>query len=118
MNNLYILDGRNPVPCRDLLTWGRWFQKADRHVAVDHIGPMMVSTVFLGLDHNYSAKGPPILFETMILDGGDHEFQRRYATWAEAERGHVVALRLARRWLYRAEQAMLEFPAVRKFTSE
>src|SRR5215471_17514474 len=26
-----------------------------------------VSTVFLGLDHNYSGVGPPIVFETMIF---------------------------------------------------
>jgi len=34
----YILDGRTPVPEADLLTWGRWFERAKRHVAQDHVG--------------------------------------------------------------------------------
>lgn len=47
----------------------------------------MVSTVFLGLDHQYG-DGPPLLFETMVFGGPlDHEMNR-YSTWNEAEKGH------------------------------
>ena len=50
----------------------------------------MVSTVFLGLDHAFDG-GTPLLFETMIFGGEHDEYQERYATWDEAEAGHLVA---------------------------
>lgn len=53
-----------------------------------------VSTVFLGLDHNYE-DGPPILFETMIFGGKHDEYQERYSTWDEAVEGHARAVKLA-----------------------
>ena len=49
-----------------------------------------VSTVFLGLDHNWG-DGPPLLFESMIFwpDNPDLDQQMaRYSTWHEAEQGH------------------------------
>lgn len=54
-----------------------------------------VSTVFLGLDHwwafgDTTQPAPPIVFETMILPGGD---MWRYSTFEAASAGHwaVVA---------------------------
>jgi hypothetical protein len=59
----------------------------------DGTGEVVVSTVFLGLDHNFSMVGPPLLFETMVFGGPLNGECRRYATWVEAEAGHreVVA---------------------------
>ncbi len=54
----------------------------------DEIGNFMVSTVFLGLDHNYAPNGPPILFETMIFEEGEGEEHERYCTYQEAVDGH------------------------------
>ena len=48
---------------------------------------VMVSTVFLGIDHNLNG-GPPILFETMVFGGPHNEYQERYATWDQAEKDH------------------------------
>lgn len=90
----YKLMGRLAVPCADLTEWGVWFQSADRHVARTEIGPMIVSTVFLGLDHRIGP-GPPLLFETMIFDDGDDGYQARCETWVEAERHHAEAVELA-----------------------
>ena len=97
MTDKYILDGKEPVPCGDLLEWGRWLETADRHVAQDRIGPYRVSTVFLGLDHSFGC-GPPLLFETMIFGPGfdRDEYQERCATWEEAEEMHIKALDVAR----------------------
>lgn len=39
---------------------------AYKRVAVTEIGPYTVSTVWLGLDHNYRG-GPPLIFETMVF---------------------------------------------------
>lgn len=50
-----------------------------------------VSTVWLGLDHNHSNEGPPIIFETMVVNplGDWEEYQERYATEEEAILGHI-----------------------------
>ena len=91
----YILKGKKPVPEHDLLKWTRWFETAERHVANDRLGEAQISTVFLGIDHNFGG-GRPILFETMIF-GGEHDgYQERYHTWKEAEKGHKKALNLVK----------------------
>lgn len=68
--------------------WTGQFSTVGRRVALDEIDDIMISTVFLGLDHNYLPDGPPILFETMVFVGGDGEQCQRYATWDEAAVGH------------------------------
>lgn len=91
---------RNPVPC-DMREHAAMFESADRIVDSTWIGTaIQVSTVFLGVDHNYGfeAESRPILFETMIFGGEHDEAQARYCTWDEAEAGHkqAVALLMAR----------------------
>lgn len=99
MSDKYRLDGKTPVMEPDLLKWGAWFEGADRHVQNDNLtidGKIIhVSTVFLGLDHNFTG-GKPILFEIMIFGGAHNDFQERYSTWEEAEEGHKNALELVR----------------------
>lgn len=111
----YILVGRVPFAV-DLETWGRWFETTSNRIVattvVDdtptektkgfpgrerkYIGPKVrVSTIFLGLDHNYSG-GEPILFETMIFGGPLDGEQWRYHTYDEAERGHANAVKDAK----------------------
>lgn len=89
MTGRYILNGHEPVEEPDLLTWATWLENADRHVKLSIQGDVRVSTVFLGLDHNFGDLfGLPILFETMAFIGHDSIAQDRYRTWAEAEAGH------------------------------
>lgn len=92
MNRYYKLnENKEPVPV-DLFEWAN-VMNGERHVGNDFIGDIHVSTVFLGLNHQYG-DGPPLLFETMIF-GGDHDnYQERYCTWAEAEEGHKRAVAL------------------------
>ena len=88
MSENYILNGHNPVKV-DLMAWAKWFETADRKVARTLLPEgVKVSTVFLGIDHNFGDKGPPILFETMIFGGSLDEEMDRYSTWEEAEAGH------------------------------
>jgi hypothetical protein len=101
MSDQYILEGTTPVPAADLLSWARWFETADRHVAETWVTPgIRVSTIFLGLDHR---QGPwhhgPILFETMVFGGACDQEQRRYATWAQAEEGHEEVVEQVRAML-------------------
>lgn len=86
---LYILDGKQPVSCEDIWAWNEWMANNRRHVAVTKCNHVRVSTIFLGLDHNYHPDGPPLLFETMIFGGELTQHLRRYCTWEEAEAGHA-----------------------------
>jgi hypothetical protein len=89
MSEHYVLDGKKPVRA-ELMEWARWFEgnREDRIVARTQIGKVLISTVFLGLDHNFGEDGPPLLFETLVF-GGDLDGEReRYSTWAQAEAGH------------------------------
>ena len=86
----YILVDREPVLCPDLVAWGEWMEDEDNvRVASTHIGTVWVSTVFLGLDHNWG-RGRPLLFETMAFCGdvGENIEMDRCSTWAEAEAMH------------------------------
>lgn len=47
-----ILKDGIPTPERDPIAWARWFETADRRVALTRVGEYTVSTVFLGLDHS------------------------------------------------------------------
>lgn len=91
----YILEGKIPKTCNDLIKWAQWFEKADRFVnKTDLPNNIQVSTVFLGLDHGGNT---PLLFETMIFGGKHDQYQERYATWDEAEKGHKEAVKLAKK---------------------
>ena len=78
----------------DLMKWAEWMETADRTVSKTTIDNILVSTIFLGLDHNFQGAGrPPILYETMVfVDGKDDndisELQQRWLTWGQAKRGH------------------------------
>lgn len=89
------------MPCT-LIGFAKWFEANDRQVAFDEIGGVRLSTVFLGLDHNFCPEGPPLLFETMTFGGG-WEVCERYATWDEAEAGHA-------RWRFTLTETLLARP--------
>ena len=57
---------------------------------------IMVSTVFLGLDHGYNENGPPILFETLVFNGPLRDEMDRCATWDEAEAMHLAMVERVR----------------------
>lgn len=94
MTDKFILNGKTPVPA-DLMTWAKWFESADRHVAQDQIGDVRISTVFLGIDHSFGGD-TPLLFETMIFGGEHDQYQNRSSTWDEAEQQHAEALAMVR----------------------
>jgi len=98
-DDLYVLDalGR-PQPVKDTLEWARWFEYAGerRRIAFDHLWRVTISTVFLGMDHNFFG-GPPLLFETMVFGpDGRERWCKRWPTLEQAERGHAVAVKIFR----------------------
>lgn len=66
--NKYILNALGePQEVKDAVTWAQWFQTADRRLALTEVSPTTrVSTVFLGIDHQWG-NGPPLLWETMVF---------------------------------------------------
>jgi len=94
----YILEGEQakPVPMMVHMDW--MIAHPDRHVALDNINGLQLSTVFLGIDHGYSVAGPPILFETMLFGKKGEPLEvQRYATWAEAQAGHAALLKAVKK---------------------
>lgn len=97
---LYRLDGHTPVPVSDSELSHGFDDPCGKRVALTRLrerhARTEVSTVFLGVDHQFDPTLPPLLFETMIFGGpNDHE-RWRYGTWDEAAAGHeriVAALR-------------------------
>lgn len=100
MSDKYILIGKTPKKSSNVTDWGRWFQNNSTNCIVgsDTKNGVRVSTVFLGLDHNFNPRltgeVKPILFETMIFGGKYNQYQERYSTWEEAEIGHKKALEM------------------------
>jgi hypothetical protein len=100
-NQYYILNAADePVPV-DLLTWAQWLEdRQHRQVALDTFpAGRLVSTLFLGLDHNVG-DGPPLLFETIVFVDGDPVDIQRYATRVAALAGHARAVADAGRAAY------------------
>jgi hypothetical protein len=81
-----ILVGKKVVPCTDLETWAKCFQTEDRSIADTRIEGILVSTVFLGLDHGFG--GVPLWFETMIFGGERDQECYRYENYEAAWLGH------------------------------
>jgi hypothetical protein len=105
---LYDYDG-NPIGTmqdKEAVTqWGKLFQERTLEnggiIGQDKVGTYMVSTVWLGQDHNWFG-GPPVLWETMVFDDSMtvpsliSRYQRRYTSRTAAVAGHKWAVELAR----------------------
>jgi hypothetical protein len=101
MHYLLTADGE-PAPCDNIIVWAIWMESAahdnERTVARDVLPDgREVSTVFLGLDHNFSGAGDPVLWETMVFTrNADGELQgddmQRYTSRAAALEGHAAMI--------------------------
>lgn len=87
----YILRNQVVVPAANAKEFGEWVETADRVVSHTRVADIEVSTVFLGIDHQFYP-GPPLLFETMVFGGDLDQTCRRCSTWEEAEAQHEVIL--------------------------
>lgn len=109
----FILDENHNPKEVSLEEWGKQFNRESRIVEqTDTKLGYWVSTVFLGLDHNFSTdpNAKPILFETMVFDRnnrrtyklgegewesmGEEMYMNRYHTWDEALKGHQEVVKL------------------------
>ena len=88
----------NPI---DMFAWAAMFEMTDHHVAEDWIDGVRISTVWLGLDHNWADVGPPLIFETMIFEPEDDDLDMdqycwRWSTEVQALAGHDQAVAMVR----------------------
>jgi hypothetical protein len=81
-------------PIKDLVAWAKLLDdKEYSRVGLFERPWVKVSTVWLGLNHNWG-KGDPLIFETMAFAPGMVEVcQERYSTLAQAEAGHAKAVK-------------------------
>ena len=99
MTGYYILKGDRVIPEPDVITWGKWFETANRQIELTETKSLRISTVFLGLDHSFGDGDTPILFETMVFEHSRpaHELAcQRYATIDEARKGHEL---IVKKWV-------------------
>ena len=104
----YVLDDAGePLGIDDALVWGEWFQNSEARIlarAGDEDSGVWVSTVFLGLDHQFGV-GPPVLWETIVFFSGrvreddTAPGMRRYTSRAAAIAGHQETCAEVRAWL-------------------
>jgi hypothetical protein len=110
----FILDENGEVKAVELWEWAEWFENnQNRTIAFTKLDDCDISTVFLGLNHNWVSPPKqkhrvidedwevsqeshpdvpdwtPILFETMIFGGPYNESQWRYRTKKAAEAHHA-----------------------------
>jgi hypothetical protein len=91
-------DGKTPILCHDLMEWATSFEdESSRVVKQEDVAEgVKVSTVFLGLDHQWQPTGPPLLWETMIFGGPHDEYQTHYSSYDDAVAGHAKAVAIAK----------------------
>ena len=81
------------------LIWAKLFedQEYQRVAKTKLVNDVLISTVWIGIDHSFLTEGLPMIFETMVFGEnavqGD-EYQERYATEEEALAGHKTITRI------------------------
>lgn len=107
----YILKGHKAVIEPDVIAWAKWYDRSNKKRVVKQEelpNGLFVSTVFLGIDHNFDnwfsikkrKKRKPLLFETKVFlsiyNFDEEKDMERYSTWSEAVRGHK---KMVKKWL-------------------
>ena len=111
MDNFYTLNDDGSTASCDAKEWERIILSDKKVISLAIGKEHVISTVFIGIDHNFSGVGRPILFESMVFgrqewshaeDGITALDQERYATLDEAKAGHK---RLVAEWIKDGEIA-------------
>lgn len=94
----YILENDKPKKV-EMMECAKWIEVQENTIIKKtKVGKAEVSTVFLGLDHNLSGRGDPLLFETMIFNhDGFCNYQKRYTSKQESLKGHEKAVSLVKK---------------------
>lgn len=93
-NDHWILNDEGQPVKATLDEWAVWFETSkNRIVRQEVVNGIKVSTVFLGIDHNFAHQGAPLLWETMVFGGKlDQEMLRCSGNREQAEAMHEEML--------------------------
>lgn len=73
----------------DMDTWlSLWRDVTYKVIRKTMVGDVLVSTVWLGIDHAFGYSERPLIFETMLFVGAEGDEMYRYYTEAEALADH------------------------------
>jgi hypothetical protein len=82
----------------ELMDWAHKFEDTEYKRVAETTLPdgTYISTVWLGLDHQFG-DGPPLIFETMVFDASmgtmfDGDYTDHYTLLSEAEEGHLAVV--------------------------
>ena len=84
MRDQYFDEGGNPISQEE---WAVVFG-GPRWQLIDEDDDVRVSTVYIGLNHEFDPNRPPLIFETLVFVGGDEVEGMRYTTKLDATVGH------------------------------
>lgn len=97
-DHYYLNEDHTYRPC-SFVEWAEQFEnlRGSKHVANDIVNGNRISTIWLGLDHNFlrgTFGGDPLVFETMVFteEVGGSKYCERHSTWDEAVEGHSRAI--------------------------
>ena len=92
-----LIDGK--IVETTLKGWALWYEGFDNSILKTDLDGYTVSTIFLGIDHNFGNEGPPLIFETMVFhpDGTPCKYQKRHSTRFDAEVYHAAVVASMRR---------------------
>ena len=95
MLDFFILNENNKIVKASLEEWWERFENEDFYVKRTLVGGKLVLTVFNGIHNKIACPGPPLLFETMILEaktGWETLYCQKYGSHIEATEGHYKAV--------------------------
>ncbi len=87
-NHFYKLSKKKPIPC-SMNEWAIFMTSAsNRIIEQNQIGPLLISTIFTGIDHSFG-HGEKKLFETTVLGlNNDIQLRWHFSTYNQAIREH------------------------------
>lgn len=111
---LYILRPDGIIlPAASVHEFAVWIEDINnRRIKHDDIDGVNVSTIFLGIDHNWRGKGPPVLFETMMFTDDECIMIGRTCSKADAIDLHDGAVKQARELRASAADALSVLRAI------
>lgn len=99
--HLAVLIGREVVPVRDVMEWGRAFESGRHIIAQTTVADALVSTVFMGINTRYDLHDDwrdGLWFETMLFPDATAMLEDdcwRCSTYDQAEAQHRAAVQEA-----------------------
>lgn len=91
----YMLIDGEPVICKDIQEWSDWSCRSYNFDDLRRVGKttlpngIFISTVFLGIDHNWG-DGPPMLWETMVFGKSGTWRVKLKKLWCKIIRVHYI----------------------------